>query len=308
MTNNETKSEPAAGGLSDVSQLLRRQAEELSRLSQQLSGAAPSAGTAVPVDRTPSAEKPPVQTWMPPGKPPFAAVGGGESHLPVLASDPALSADSLPVLDAFRQFLDEERRRTRRRMIRLMAGGAVIILGIMAVVAWGIDRSIRQTRHELQITQQKTSQLATAQADQVGKVSLTASNLERRISYERLKVQSVATNLQKMVEAEKQRSDQVLNRTAATMTDQQEEIQRLKEMIATLEIDNALLMGSIKELKGEGDAAPQQPGLPVGLNRAEEFPLPDGAWIAPLPEPSMAPSPAYETLPGARVPVRLPKP
>ncbi len=303
----DSKPDSTPGGLTDISQLLQRQAEELSRLSQQLSGTNSAPGTPPGGERPFGAEKPPVQTWPLPVK--TVPVGDHSSHLPILASDPALSADSLPVLDAFREFLEEERRRTRRRMIRLMTAGGLIILGIMGVVAWGIDRSIRQTRHDLQITQVKASQLATEQAEQVGQVSLTASNLERRMLVERQKVQSVAmaaTNLQKMVEAEKIRNDQVRSQTAETMNDQQEEIQRLKEMITTLEIDNALLTGSLKELRGEGDAMEKE--APELALPADEIRLPDGAWIAPLPARPMAPTTAYDLLPGTRVPVRLPNP
>jgi hypothetical protein len=210
-------------------------------------------------------------------------------------------------LDAFRQFLEEERRRTRRRMIRLMTVGGLIVLGIMGVVAWGIDRSVRQTRRDLQVTQVKASQLATEQAEQVGKVSMTASNLERRMILERQRVQSVAvaaTNLQKIVEAEKIRNDQIRGQTAETIGDQQAEIQRLKEMITSLEIDNALLTGSIKDLQGEGDSG--EKATPDAAGSADEIRLPDGAWITPLPPPSAAPLPASDSLPGSRVPVRLP--
>jgi hypothetical protein len=177
----------------------------------------------------------------------------------------------------------------------------------MGVVAWGIDQSIRQTRHDLQLTQMKASQLATAQAAQVGQVSLTASNLEQRMVVERQKVQSVAvaaTNLQKIVEAEKLQNDLARGQTAETINDQQEEIQRLKELVTTLEIDNALLTGSIKDLKGEGDAASDRPSNEE--RAAEDLRLPDGAWITPLPVRPVAPTATSDSLPGARVPVRLP--
>jgi hypothetical protein len=289
--------------MTDISQLLQRQAEELSRLSQQISGTASAPGGPSGGDRNFGAEKPPVQTWPIPVK----AGPANESQLPMLASDPSLSADSLPVLDAFRQFLEEERRRTRRRMIRLMTVGGLIVLGIMGVVAWGIDRSVRQTRRDLQVTQVKASQLATEQAEQVGKVSMTASNLERRMILERQRVQSVAvaaTNLQKIVEAEKIRNDQIRGQTAETIGDQQAEIQRLKEMITSLEIDNALLTGSIKDLQGEGDSG--EKATPDVTVSSDEIRLPDGAWITPLPAHPAAPLPASDSLPGSRVPVRLP--
>jgi len=302
--NTDSKNDTTPNGMSDISKLLQKQAEELSRLSQQLSGTTSATGTPPGGERNFGAEKPPVQTWSVPVK----TVPAGESQLPVLASDPALSADSLPVLDAFRQFLEEERRRTRRRMIRLMVVGGLIVLGIMGIVAWGIDQSIRQTRHDLHLTQMKASQLATVQAEQVGQVSLTASNLERRMIVERQKVQSVAvaaTNLQKIVEAEKLQNDLARGQTKETINDQQEEIQRLKELVTTLEIDNALLTGSIKDLKGEGDAAPEVK-VPDEARPTDDVRLPDGAWVTPLPVRPVPPTSAPDSLPGARVPVRLP--
>ena len=299
---NENPTPP--GAPADLSEVLRRQAEELARLSRQLSGTVPGPGLTPSVEREVGAEKPPVQTWMPPVK---AGPVAGESALPVLASDPALSADSLPVLDAFRQFLDEERRRTRRRMVRLMLAGGGLVVAAVAVLAWVFTRSLDETRRNLQVTQMKASQMAADQAKRVGQVSLTTSNLERRLTVERQKVQSVvvaATNLQKTLEAESARHEQTRAVLESTIREQQEEIQRLHDMLTTLEIDNALLMGSVRELQGEGDARIEEEPelLPV---MAQPSWMPEGAWVAPVAPPPPA---STDTPAGARVPIRLPNP
>jgi hypothetical protein len=274
-------------------------------LSRQLSGTGPGPIPLSAEEREGGADKPPVQSWMPPVK--ASSAGGGESALPVLASDPSLSADSLPVLDAFRQFLDEERRRTRRRMIRLMVIGGGVVLAAVGVLAWAFTRSLGETRRNLQATQVTASQIAADHAQRVGQVSQTTSNLERRLIAERQKVQSVAvaaTNLHKIFEVESARQAQTRTVLESTIREQQDEIQLLREMLTTLEIDNALLMGSVRELQGEGDEREEEETEAVSFRPTPDW-MPSGAWVAPVPPP---PPPASDTPAGARVPIRLPNP
>jgi hypothetical protein len=118
MMDEKTSSEPGKQGVEGLTEVLRLQAEALSRISERMSGAGLSQAAGK----------------VPPPNPLKSNHFEAGVNLPALSGDPALKEESLPVLNSFKQFLEQERRRGRKRLMWGLLGFTVAIAGVLALV------------------------------------------------------------------------------------------------------------------------------------------------------------------------------
>lgn len=210
-------------GVEGLTEVLRLQAEALSRISERMAGLSQGGGKVPPLP-LPSAQRDKADDGM---------------HLPVLAGDPVLSEESLPVLNSFKKFLDEERRRGRKRFVWGLLGFTALFSLVLAAVVWMNGSRIHALKTDIG---QASSQLARTKQE-------AATELRR---VETKTDQTAARNAAAM------RSDVTRNilwahSTLASnmnfeLTGRDSEIVRLKDKVATLEVDNTMLTRKVEEL------------------------------------------------------------
>ncbi len=237
------------GGTSpDLNEVLRLQAVALARMSERMDA-----------HRTPGPKPLP--------SPPVERPAGG--NLPVLASDAALTEDSLPVLNAFRDFLEQERRRTRARILWVSLSFAVVFGVAAAVVIWMGRERLLELRSDLGSTTRKVDQ------------SLQDANAEMR------KVSEAAgrtvTTIQRDVNATLHKTQSTIaSNVAVEMQSRDAELGLLKEKLAALEIENAVLIGRLRE----ADRAAAEAAEPVQDSEPEI--VPDGEESCGKPDQAAA--------------------
>ena len=224
MINNKNSSGPDNREVEGLTEVLRLQAEALSRISERMSGM-----------NKPRHEIPPSASE----KEGPRETHGNELNLPVLAGDPSLNEESLPVLNSFKQFLDQERRRGRKRFIWGLTGFTVVLACVLAVLVWLNSQRVHALSADIQDTSTRIERTKQESALELKKVAETTA-------------QAVAKNVTTM------RSDITRNilwahsALASNMTtelgDRDREIVRFKEKVSTLEIDNSMLTRQIAEL------------------------------------------------------------
>ncbi len=207
--------EPAAPDLNEV---LRLQAVALARMSERMNTHA--SGAARPL--------PPIQDRA-------------GSHLPVLASDMALSEDSMPVLNAFREFLDQERRRTRARILWISLLLVLLFSVSAAVLVWMGRERIQELRADIGTANQKVEASRVSADAEIKKMSESAKQsvtaLKHDLNSSLTQAQStMASNLTSKL----QRSDA--------------ELDLLKDKLSSLEIENAVLVGRLHEALERAEA------------------------------------------------------
>lgn len=208
--------EPAAPDLNEV---LRLQAVALARMSERMNTHA-SGAAARPL--------PPIQDRA-------------GSHLPVLASDMALSEDSMPVLNAFREFLDQERRRTRARILWISLLLVLLFSVSAAVLVWMGRERIQELRADIGTANQKVEASRVSADAEIKKMSESAKQsvtaLKHDLNSSLTQAQStMASNLTSKL----QRSDA--------------ELDLLKDKLSSLEIENAVLVGRLHEALERAEA------------------------------------------------------
>jgi hypothetical protein len=220
MTDNKISSDPDNKGVEGLTEVLRLQAEALSRISERMAG----------MNQASSKFSPP---------PSVKAQHSDGLHLPVLAADPALNEDSLPVLNSFKQFLDQERRRGRKRFMWGLLGFTVAFSGVLAVIVWmnservhALKADIQQTSTRFDRSQQEAKAELKREAEKASQsvVKNTASirsDITRNILWAH---STLASNM------------------TTELTGRDDEIARLKEKVSTLEVDNTLLTRQVAEL------------------------------------------------------------
>lgn len=209
------------GSGADLNEVLRLQAVALARMSERMDSHRLAGARPAP---------------LPPGERPASG------NLPVLASEAALTEDSLPVLNAFREFLDQERRRSRARILWVSFLFAVVFSLTALVVLWMGRERLQELRNDLGTTNKKVEQTLQSASDEMKKVSEAAG---RTVSTIR---QDVNTTLHKAQSA-------MASNVAVEMQSRDAELGLLKEKLAALEIENAVLIGRLREANRVSEAA-----------------------------------------------------
>lgn len=223
----------------------------------------------------------------------------------IRAGDEALE-DDLPVLNAFRQFLDAERRRARRQLITLIAVFTVILLGLAGGGFWFVRNALHKVEAGLETDKVRYEEERLS----------TVSNLQN--------VAKVAVSLKKDVLDTRNASSVIQEKVKAQST----ELTRLLDTITTLEIQNStlqrsvgLLDKSLGENGGRGDPdvpaapppaslpqpGPRQPYVPAPAPAPAAEPAPSPVMVLPPSAPAPAPGVISDRTPGG-VPFRLPLP
>lgn len=317
MTDNTDTSRHDSNEVNNLTEVLKIQAEALARISERMAGtpSQPQGGGRLPLALPPRME-------------------GISGHFPALADDPSLGEESLPVLNAFRRFLEAERRKARVRFLwlTLIFVGVIAATLVAAYFFWNarvnrIDEGVKSA--------QDTAALAVAsQSNVIAAVALAAASQSNVVAEARdaagkearaaaAKAQNSMGVLREDVKAHLLAAQSNLVTEAAV---REGEIERLKESVASLQLENAVLISQIKDmLKKMEEArsepepattAPDEPRLPESTVRESPVrePLPQsGGMPAPVsgkesPKASQADGPLTIVAPGLSrtVEMRLP--
>jgi hypothetical protein len=148
----------------------------------------------------------------------------------VLSGD-AVTAESLPVLNALREFIEMERRRTRNRMIAL--GATFIVLFLIAAAAgfWMARRHWERMRQEFAAERQESQAVIWRTESNVAEVAVTTDRLRTEFTRER--------------ESSRHAESQLVARVAGST----EEVRGMKDTVAALEIENAMLNYTVRDIR-----------------------------------------------------------
>ena len=266
MSDDTHKIEVDQKGMDNLTEVLRLQAETLSRIAERMAG--PQAGTGGPALLPP-----------PRGEP-------TGTHLPALADDPSLSSESLPVLNAFRKFLDAERRRARQRILWTTLIFAVVLAGALAAIVYLGRSHVDELKSDIRFANQNTAEFKKELADQAvadaefkKRMADTASGLKHDVGRSFVAAQSNLTS---------------------QMSARDAEIERMRDTISSLQIENAMLVGQVKDVikkteqmqaeaspaaTAEAEPAATEPAVPAAPPELEPEPtnsLPEPRADAPV--------------------------
>ena len=178
--------------------------------------------------------------------------------------------ESLPVLEAFQEFLDFERRRTRWRFLTLMTVFAALLLGLVlagiffgSVAVGRVKTSLAEFRSELD------RERRTTQAD-LQNVALQTDDLQVELAGDRAALDDIRTTV------------------VSSGTAFRNELTQLQGLVALLDVRNATLQTEVERLNLIGPIAgpiarpsPSQDTEGVGATEALDItlPLPTGETI-----------------------------
>lgn len=204
MTDDKTKPDEGESSPASLSEVLRLQAIALARMSERMS------------------------TQPSPALLPSPRQGRQEDALPILAGDPSLSEESLPVLNTFKKFLEAERRRARRRVIWVSLAFGMGFMVVLGAVAWMGQRRVKELNLRLDQSRQSTVR----EIDKVSQSATVAAQSLRQdfINTILLSHSNLSSNLN------------------TQMGGSESEVNRLKEKLSSLEIENIMLSSQVKDL------------------------------------------------------------
>ena len=231
MTDETQKANSDPGGVGGLTEILKLQAEALARMSERMAG-----------QQAPPLSGPPLA--LPPR---FDGTGG---HLPIMAGDPAMSEEGLPVLSAFRKFLETERRKARRRFVWMSVLFAILMGGVLAAAAYLWSNRVRELRSDIAGVRTEA-----AEAKVAAQVRTDAGEKAQRVA--EIAVKSVSDVKNNLSAAQSNLAAEVVSRSG--------EIDRLKEMISSLQLENAVLISQVNALTkktAEMEAGPPAEEVP----------------------------------------------
>ena len=219
--------------IGNLTEILRLQAETLARMTSRMGAAAPLA--------PPAARLPPGARFADDDEDDDAT---GNSTLPVLASDPSVSGESLPVLNTFRKFLADERRRARHRLTMVAVVFAVLLIVILTALIWAGRDRLQNMREELSRKQEQLQAgLKEGLREHEGQI------LEKNRQLTDDKVNQVAAATLRYGAA-------LTNQTAKTQYEMRQDLDaqgmdlgRAKDTVSKLQIENADLGRQLQELR-----------------------------------------------------------
>lgn len=262
MTNDTSKPDDGAKEQESLSEVLRLQAMALARMSERMASRPEAGPAALPAPRT-------------------------GDHLPMLADDPSLTDESLPVLNTFRRFLDAERRRARRRALWVALGFGVVLLVVLGVGAWAGRDRIRELRAEIGAANQRLDETRQKTEEKTSLAVAAAASLKEDLRKGLLSSHSLlSSNMNTRLEG------------------RDAELEQLKEKLSAMEIENALLIAKLndladttKRLQEDYAAVEQGASGAKGAETNETAPIPRAM-------PLMINSPAYGRPMQLRVPLK----
>ncbi len=226
MTNEKNNPDQDARGVEGLTEVLRLQAEALSRISERMSGA-----------RGASQESGPAKAPAPAQAQPAEPQGG--AHLPALSRDPALNQDSLPVLNSFKKFLDDERRQSRRRILWMTLGLTVAFSGALAGIVWLNSESVNGVRSNIIQEREKSEKARQSAAAAIKRVETQAAQATAQ----------TASTMRKDITRNILWAHSVISSNVNTeLSGRDGEFDRLKEKISVLEVENTMLTRKLNEL------------------------------------------------------------
>lgn len=219
------------------------------------------------------------------------AMGDGIGRL-IPADAGGLGSDSMPVLNALREYLDAERQRHRHRMIALAMGLALLLVVLLTVLLMGA-RGMKRT-----IASERTK---------VEKVRLQVESSLREVAKTADRLSSdVAVMTNKLVQdlaKEKQAMIQVRSELGARFEQGSNVVQDLKDAMATLEIENAALAYELRMLKSNWMAVLSFEKVSPAADTVAEKTPPESV---PTSETASAEEPLPAPQPAKNPPLRLP--
>lgn len=223
MTDEKQAPETDHRGVDSLTEVLRLQAEALSRISERMSGM-----------KGPASEP----SAIPSDVPPRVAPGDG-AHLPVLAGDPSLNEESLPVLNSFKKFLDQERRRSRKRILWVLLGFTVAFACVLGVIVWMNLENVQQLNSDINQANDRTERARKTAEAEIRRMEAKAASAAVETAAEMRK--DVTRNILWA-------HTMITSNVTSKIEGRDEELERLKEKISSLEIENTLLTQQINEL------------------------------------------------------------
>lgn len=184
-------------------------------------------------------------------------IKGSDSQYRPAARQAALqpSVESLPVLEAFQQFLEAERHRTRNRMLMLTGFFVVLLLLILGgtlftgmLLFQRVDRDVSAVREDLRDVRTQNHQAQGRSREAVADLARQADRLKASLVDERTRIADVSSRFDQR--------EAVLQETLAEM----------REVLDMLQVENSSLKQDLGELEGKWSrlaaaelSAPQQP-------------------------------------------------
>jgi hypothetical protein len=189
----------------------------------------------------------------------------------IRTGDEALDED-MPVLNAFRQFLDQERRRARRQMIGLIALFTVLLLALAGGGAWYVRTLLRRMGDDIENSKIRLAEEQLSTVSNLQTVARTAVSLKKDV----MDTRKASVVLQEKVQA------------------QSGELNKLLDTITTLEIQNSTLQRSMRLLDAKREKPAYRPDLEPVAAPEPVIPVPEPRFVAPQPliEPQPLPEPA----------------
>lgn len=190
-------------------------------------------------------------------------------------------AGEFPILGAFQQFLEAERRRARQHALMLTVG---FVVAIFAVVGVGLVGGFAFYRHLSKNMAGVQADLQTIQSEQ-GKTRAETETEIRRIA-------QTATVLQQQVQGATSNQQHVLTGHARTISE-------LKDEIAKLEQHNRILNSDLEAMQDIVPSLSSDLGLVVDMLAQRKAEQPPVAPANPSAAPRRAPSPKTRPAPPA---------
>lgn len=226
---------------------------------------------------------------------------GASGHFPALSDDPSLAEESLPVLNAFRRFLESERRKARVRFLWLTLFCFLTIVATLAAayVLW--QARVNQLDQGLRSAQSAAALVAASQTNVVAEARDAASQAARDAASQAARdaaskaARDMAATAQNSIGLLREDVKSHLLAAQSNMTSEaalrEGEMERLRESIAALQLENAVLIAQIKQLvkrteEERPEPEPEEPAAPP--------PPPSRAAVAPAPVPEQGKVPKSE--------------
>jgi len=172
--------------------------------------------------------------------------------------------DSLPVLEAFQEFLDAERRRARKRMLILTGVFAVFLVAVVGggVVAVrrtfsGVERDFDSLKDKADAFAERTSENNKATKAALGRLHTKLSDMRSSFATEQGSIVASQSNVETKV------------------TEYEEQVTELQQMLDGIESENASMKTELADMSAKWPAISEEiDALRTALTSRDRRPLP----------------------------------